>query len=146
MKYIFILLILSACSGELKNPEKVEKFEFPEKPVIEIIPALVLSDVIGDDVEMITEPKGDNDELLKKIDQLVLDMKDIQEKSVSKIEHKKQIPISEVLKDKSIKHTGHYGGGTNCRGKIYRKEYYESWLYFHVDCNGNYTEQQVRRR
>lgn len=46
------------------------------------------------------------------------------------------VPINDINLDDGFRLVGHYGED-GCLWKIYKKEYEVTWLYIHVDCNGN---------
>ncbi|MCK5612204.1 hypothetical protein KAR91_60595 [Candidatus Pacearchaeota archaeon] len=45
-------------------------------------------------------------------------------------------PVNDINLDDGFRLVGHYGED-GCLWKIYKKEYEVSWLYIHVDCEGN---------
>ena len=153
MRWFSLSLLLSvvffSCNGEIESVKK---------PVISDIEEVYeIGDIITSDLPNKleqtgkAEPEPVNEDFKKELadtqEKVAMLMAEIQElKKIKPQKAKKKVPIALLLKDKAFKHTGHYGHGTKCRGKIYRKDFIKSRMYLHVDCNGNYTEQQVLKR
>ena len=141
---ISVLIFMVSCNGEVE-----EGFKNNYKPIILKIEPI---DIPVEVVEVI--PVDDRSEALSKkldsqqktITKLVSDLSKIKKVSSHVEKPVKQMPIKQLLKDKLFRHTGHFGGGTNCRGKIYRKDFRKSRTYLNVDSYGNYTTQQVWRK
>ena len=146
--FVLVLLFLISCNGQIESLDK---------PIIKIEPIVEFNSPI-DIQKLIEEPR--DDKFLKEFEnqketiaRLMVDIqklkKSVKTKAIIKqpiVRKKTKTTIKALLKDKLFKHVGHYGHGTKCRGKIYRKDFKRSWLYLHVDCKGNYTKQQIRRR
>lgn len=145
MRWFLILLVLIvSCNGEVERVNEIKK------PTLSIITDVYAeNEILIPDFPIVPEQK--NDDLKKELEDtketIARLMVDVQELKKIKVRREpRKVPIEILLKDKAFKLTGHYGHGTKCRGKIYRKDFTESRMYYHVDCNGNYVTQQVLRR
>ena len=125
---IILIIFFSGCNGELEHPvQKVINIQAAQIKEVKQIPKEKFKPIFHTKKQIIEEEyipaekeQGLTEDIIKRSEKY----------------NELMMPVKEIDLDIGFRYVGPYVED-GCKWKMYKKEYKVTWLYIHVDCEGN---------